>query len=231
MHCIDLIAAHLPPCETPEAPVQGLCCVTGASGLTLPRKLAILPSFTNLDLLAAPGSDRVGLPAYQVLSYTEPNPGKARESAPLRQSHWIADADGLHYLGSKAAIRPYVLGAQEPASPWAGYVTTSYKKHGCLRAAVNGSGQHRWLFESMVVDCTDLDKVTHWWVELREAQDRGVPRPVIESVEPSPDLIRKVGMTHWQRFAMWAKPRRTDPLYLFLTYLLPSQEELKGGVS
>lgn len=232
MHCVDLIANALPgeAADLPEPPSEGVCCLTGAVGPTLPKKLAIKDSFTQLDQLRAPGSDRIGVPAWRALTYSVAEQGKKRDLAPLRQSHWLISWDGLKFLESKAEIRPHVFG-QPPSSPWAGYITTSYKKHGCLMAPVNVT-RRRWLFETVVVDCSDMHLIADWWARLREAQDAGLPRSVIESPEQAgPSLIAKLGLAWWRDWSAWAKLHCSGPLYSFLCYLLPSQEELKEGFS
>src|SRR5690606_32403398 len=99
MSAIDLLAPALPPDEPPEIVEQGLCCVLGTTEPTISRKHAIKPSFTNLDLLRAPDSDRVSVRAWRVLTYmTEPEPGKKRGRQPLIQSSWLVHDDGIEYL-------------------------------------------------------------------------------------------------------------------------------------
>lgn len=224
MSAIELLADHVPATAPPEEPEEGVCCVLGTRESTIHRKHAIKPSFTNLDLLRAPDSDRVSLRAWRVLTYmTDPEPGKKRGRQPLIQSAWIVHDGGIEYL-SRLDVRRYVLeGVSFPR--WAGYATTSYKKHGSLRAPVNNGCSQRWLFELDVVDC-DRARVAEWWSILLEARTAGIPRPVIETLDAGIPLIRK-HLALWQRFELWARSRYQSPLYRFLCYLLPGQEELK----
>lgn len=226
MSAIELLADHVPATAPPEEPAEGVCCVLGTRESTIHRKHAIKPSFTNLDLLRAPDSNRVSLRAWRVLTYmTEPEPGKKRGRQPLIQSAWIVHDGGIKYL-SRLDVRRYVLEGVS-FSRWAGYATTSYKKHGSLRAPVNTGSAQRWLFELDVVDCSNRPQVAEWWSRLHEARTTGIPRPVIESLDIGLPLMRK-HLALWQRFEPWARPRYQSSLYRFLTYLLPGQEELKA---
>lgn len=218
MTAIDLIASALPPEAPPEPPADGVCCVTGARGPTVAREWAIKPSFTNLDLLRAPDSDRAGIEAWRVLNY-----------APARQSSWACNGKTFARLDRKG-VREHVLTRDEIAIPCAYYATTSYKKHGALRAPANPPGRRVWLFEMRLVDCSDMDEVADMWARLRAAQDAGIPRPLIEHLDIAPGYMAKIGWRVWRDFEAWARPRMRSPLYEFLTYLLPSQEELKNAL-
>lgn len=224
MSAIGLLAAALPMVEPPELPMLGLCCVTGEMCDTIDRRHAILPSFTNLDLLLAPQSDRISLAAWRVLTYTEPNPDKQRDRRPLQQSSWLCDGASLTLL-DRQGVRTHVIKGVR-AGHWAGYATTSYKKHGSLRVPVNGPGHQVWLFEMTLVDCSNRLIVAETWQHLRVAQDAGIPRPLIEDLAISPGYMAKIGWRLWRDFDAWARPRMHSPLYRFLTYLLPSREEL-----
>lgn len=215
MTAIDLIAGALPSETPPEEPTPGLCCVTGAECATIARKHVVKPSFTNLDLLRAPQSDRAGVAAWRVLNH-----------APARQSLWWCDGHELRLL-KRVDVRALVLDGVT-ASQWCGYATTSYKKHGALRAPVNSGARQLWLYEMLVVDCSDRDQVAETWARLRTAQDAGIPRPLIEALDIAPAYMAKIGWRIWRDFEAWARPRMKSPLYQFLTYLLPSQEELKA---
>lgn len=230
MNAIPLLYSALPPRDPPETPAEGVCCVLGTREPTIAREHAIKPSFTNLDLLRAPDSDRVSVRAWRVLTHSAPaKEGKKRDTFPLMQSSWICNSDGLSLL-DRMAVRQIVLAAPEVGAmnePWAGYVTTSYKKHGCLRAPVNRNGSHRWLFELDVVDCTDRQKVREWWETLRNTRVSGIPRPVIETLDCSTHLMSK-HPSLWPQFERWARDKVNSPLYRFLCYLLPSEEEIKA---
>jgi len=227
MTAIDLIAAALPPEPPPETSEEGVCCVTGALCQTVARRHAILDSFTGLDLLRAPMSDRVGVAAWRVMTYSVPHhdPTKKRDLCPLRQSHWVCDGRTVEYMDRKQ-VRGAVLDGLA-AAQWAGYVTTSYKKHGSLLAPVNTYGRQVWLWETRRVDCSDRVAVADTWARLRAAQDAGIPRPLIEHLDIAPGYMAKIGWRVWRDFEAWARPRMRSPLYEFLTYLLPSMEELR----
>jgi hypothetical protein len=228
MHAVDLIAAALPPESLPEPPAEGVCCVTGATCMTIGRKHAIKPSFTNIDLLRAPDSDRAGVAAWRALTYStpHPDPAKKRDLCPLRQSHWLCDGQTIKYL-DRQGVRQRVLDGVG-ALQWCGYATTSYKKHGCLLAPVNVGGRAVWLWETRLVDCSDMDAVADTWSRLRAAQDAGIPRPLIERLDIAPGYMAKIGWRVWRDFEAWARPRMRSPLYEFMTYLLLSKEELKA---
>jgi hypothetical protein len=190
--------------------------VTGASCATISRKHVIKPSFTNLDLLRAPDSHRASVVAWRALTYKWE-----------RMSSWACNGETFARLDRKG-VREQVLTRDEIAMPCAYYATTSYKKHGALLAPANPPGRRVWLFETRLVDCSDMDAVEDTWARLRAAQDAGIPRPLIESLDIAPGYIGKVGWRVWCDFEAWARPRMRSPLYQFLTYLLPSMEELKA---
>lgn len=229
MTAIELLAAALPKALPPELPAPGVCCVTGSTGPTIRRGHAILDSFTNMDVLRAPMSDRVSVAAWCVMQHTVPHtdPDKKRDLSPLRQSHWLCDGETIEYL-DRRGVRRHVLDGVS-ARTWAAYATTSYKKHGALLAPVNAGGRQVWLWETRLVDCSDRDAVADTWSRLRAAQTAGIPRPLIEHLDIAPGYMAKIGWRTWRDFEQWAHPRRNSPLYQFLTYLLPSQEELKNA--
>lgn len=230
MNSIDVIYSALPSVDLPEEPTEGVCCVTGENTMTVSRSHGIKPTFTNLDILKAPSSDRIGIKAFAVITYSVPTEGKKVALAPLRQSHWLAVKDNIRYFKKKEEIRPYALGEKTPDGEWCMYVTTSYKKHGALFAPVNAKKRdRRILFEQQIIDLAP-DYIRSWWERLRKAQDEGIPRPVIENGEASPALIRNVGVQKWREFHNFAHDKIKNRVYQFLVYLLPSQEELKGKI-
>jgi hypothetical protein len=232
MHPIDLIAFRLDratfrPEPLPEEPRSGICAITGSEGPTIRRKHLLGASFTEGALLRAPDSDRVSVAAWEVFTAAEDR-GKARGFRPERMSSWLCDGLTFRPL-DRAGVRAAVLDSREPVPPWCGYATTSYKKHGSLRAPVNGPGRRLWLWEMRVVDCSDRDDLIEIWLRLNRALRQGFGRSVLETVECPPWLMAKVGLAAWLEFEAWARPRRNSALYAFLCYLLPSQEELKNG--
>lgn len=235
MHAVDLIASALSDEQkypVPVTPAQGICCVTGAETLTIPRRKLFGSSFMDANLLAAPDSDRVGLNAWYAMQFgetglNEDGTRKKRRKKPEMQACWWTDGRVFRVVG-KAEIRQMVLQGA-PSTPWAGWVTTSYKKHGALRSPVNTEPFGIWGFDDVRVDCRDIETVRAWWRVLRQAQNDGIGRQAIEAAEMPPALIAKIGVETWFRFERWARVRYQWPLYRFLVYLLPSQAEIKGG--
>lgn len=228
MTAIDVLASVLPAIDLPETAADGLCCVLGTTEPCIDRRCAIKPSFTNLDILRAPNSDRISVRAWRVLTHAvDAADGKKRDTFPLMQSSWVCSPNGLSLL-TRLEVRTYVIGGMWNTAPWCGYVTTSYKKHGALRAPVNVGQSQRWLFEMAIVDCTDREQVDAWWTILRETRAAGIPRPCIETLDLGLVTMAK-HLNRWLTFEQWARPRINHPLYRFLTYLLPSEEELKAA--
>ena len=197
----------------PRAPQPGVCAVTGLQCDTVRRADLFGKSFTDGALLAAPQSERVGVAAYLALSYKWE-----------RMSSWITDGQRFTRL-NRIGVRAAVL-TEPPSLPWAAYATTSYKKHGALRARINAHGRAQWLFESRLVDCSDRAKLAEHWRRLHEARVAGVPRAALETLECSGAPLRALGVSAWMAFERWARPRYRGALYAFVCYLLPSEEEL-----
>lgn len=216
MHAVTLISRALGPdeVEAPPAPIaDGLCCVTGEYGPSVPRDLLLGPSFTTWDLLAAPGSERVGIDAWRALRY-----GWERKSS------WICDGRRFVRL-DRRGVREAVL-AQTMPEIWAAYATTSYQKHGALRAPVNRGARRVWLWESEFVDCSDRTLLADTWGRLNEALRAGFQRVALESLECPLSAVRGGRLHQWLAFERWARPRCRSALYRFLCYLLPSRDEL-----
>jgi hypothetical protein len=131
---------------------------------------------------------------------------------------------------NKAFVRGKVLNGSG-SRPWAGWVTTSYKKHGSLRSPVNKYPFGVWGFDEYIVDCSDKEKVNEWWNRLRKAQDSGLGRTTLENVQMPVAMLAKADMGAWLEFRQWACDKKDSALYKFLCYLLLSQEELKRIVS
>lgn len=216
MHAVDLIASAIGIATFgAEGGETGICCVTGEVTECIPRDLLLGRSFTAQALLRAPGSNRLGMKAATTLRHK-----------PARNSSWWCDGESFIPL-RRVNVREMVL-RPRLAPAWAGYATTSYKKHGALLAPVNTGTRAMWLFETSIVDCQPGATVEAW-ARLREMQDAGWPRPVLEDLDPSPWLLAKLDSRAWMRFESWARPRMLSPLYRFLCYLLPSKNELEGA--
>lgn len=218
MFSSDLIASAIKAEweELPEAPSRGICCVTAAECDTIARKHCIGPSFTDHGTLRAPGSLRIGVAAYQALKYKWE-----------RMSLWWCDGETFRRLNRQDA-RELIIGAGYASPAWSGFVTTSYKKHGCLRAPVNTGGRAVWLFDSVLVDCTDHARLSVWWETMRQAQRDGIGRQSMETLDIPVGILAQIDQCAWVKYRSWASDKIRAPLYQLLCYLLPSQEELKA---
>lgn len=210
--CSAIKTEHI---ELPCEPVDGICAVTGEFGAVILRKHLFGKSFTNIDLLARPDSDMVSVEAYQALKYKWE-----------RMSSYFCDGSNFQRL-DRVGVRNMVFADQMPDC-WIGYATTSYKKHGALRTPVNTGNRRLWLFEMQVVDCTNMQLVVNWWETLNNYLRSGLGRTTLETLECPPYLIRNIGLQNWLSLKKWAFDKYKSPVYQFLCYLLPSQEELKN---
>lgn len=218
MHTINLIydAIGIQPDEDGVLgkTEKGICCITGQESDCIDRKHLLSRSFTEQHLLKSPESQLVSVAAYTVLKYKDE-----------RMSSWICDGKSFTKLDRKE-VRKLVIGGVE-SNRWAGYITTSYKKHGAMRAPLNSGNRQVWLFEMLVVDCGDREKLAEWWMALNVYLRKGIGRQSMESLDVPPFVMKKIGIPVWTEFHSWAKEKFESPLYRLLCYLLPSQEELK----
>lgn len=198
----------------PEVPREGVCCITGQICQTIDRGNVLTKSFTEQHLLKAPGSPRVSLSAFLALAHKWE-----------RMSSWFCDGAEFRRLDRKE-VRDLVIGGVN-AKQWAGYITTSYKKHGSTRAPVNSAGRQIWLFEMLPADCSDRAKLADWWRVMNAALRNGIGRSSMETLQMPPGVIMKIGIQRWQTYRAWAIGKFESGLYKLLCYLLPSQEELK----
>jgi len=221
LHPVDLIADNIEHIPIPVDPVRGICAVTGREDWCIPFKACFGNSFTNLNILPAPGSGLVGLNAFQAIKHK-----------PARMSSWIAMQDDFLRFGKsvdgdgwRSRILGYIL--TPPEVPWAAYITTSYKKHGVLLTPLNSGKKSIWIFEMLQVDCSDARKVQDYWQRLNVALRKGFSRTILESCRCPAFVMKKAGIAEWMQFERWATGKYQSPLYKFICYLLPSQEELK----
>jgi len=235
MHATDLIAACLTDNQKeplPEAALPGICCVTGAYTDTIPRRRLFSSNFMDANLFAAPDSDRVGVNVWYTLQYgaygvDETGVQKKRKKKPEMQACWWTDGKMFHVV-NKPKIREIVLRGTT-ARQWAGWVTTSYKKHGALRAPVNTTPFGTWGFDDLLVHANDRDVVLDHWRNLRDAQKHDIGRVGIETLDIPVSTMTRAGISYCIDFLEWASPRYLSPLYRFLVYLLPSRDEIKEG--
>jgi hypothetical protein len=204
--------------ELPEKPTRNICAVTGIKTSCLPRKFLLGASFTNYDLLRFPNSEWVSVDVYQAMKYKW-----------QRMSCWWCDGKTFERI-TKPRIRQLFLKPID-ADFWCGYVTTSYKKHGVLRTPVNHCRQNVWLFEMELVDGSNYDKVNLWYDQMCEFYRKGISRSSFETLDIHPAFLRKVGVEPWLRFKSWATHKQPTSLYRFLSYLLPTQEEIKNELA
>jgi len=218
MHPVSLISQSITkhedrpvlPCE----PQESICAITGEQGACISRKKLLGKSFTNLDLLARPESEMVSVDAYYALKFKWE-----------RMNSWWCDGNTFERL-TRQGVREKVFQEITPDT-WTAYATTSYKKHGALRAKVNTGNSRIWLFDMRQVNCSDMEKVREWWHVLDIALRFGIGRRVLESLICPPYIIDKIGLKTWMLFETWARGKYLSSLYAFLIYLLPSQKELK----
>lgn len=225
MHPTNLLARHFRGLATISPTDIGICCVTGETTECVPRSDVIGRSFTDWNLLAAPDSEWIGTDVAIAWTYGERADGKKRDFCPERHACWYA-SETCFRKTNRADIREMVLhGAPDPL--WAGWVTTSYKKHGSIRAVANSGAYGIWGFDDTRPDASDHRKTTEWWTRLRHYQDHKIGRKSLETGDAPPLVIRTIPLAIWMDFRKWVTDKLDDRLYRFLCYLLPSKEELK----
>jgi len=201
--------------DLPSEPVEWTCSITGEKTLCIPRKCLFSSNFTEQPKLQCPESQFVSVKAYQALKYKKE-----------RMSSWIATKDKFTLL-KRLDVRPLVLSGTG-SELWAGWVTTSYKKHGAFRTRINTACQAMWAFDEMLIDCSDLEKVNNIYNQLVVYLKKGFSRTTLETLTCPGFVIIRTGLKEWLELEHWAKPIYKSNLYKFLCYLLPSQDELKA---
>lgn len=224
MHCVELIAQAKKPdgYQLPEKYASletepGFCCVTAAwEQQTIKREKKIARTFTNRNLFRAPYSSRISLAAVIALDYR-----------PARMSSWLVDEQQFVKLKRIEARASVLAGPDADQPPWAGYITTSYKKHGSLNTPINTKGKAVWNFEGVMTDCSDQEQVLAWYERMQSMRLAGYPRPCMEELSMSPGQVEKLGYIPWMRYCEWAESKINSPLYRLLCYLMPSEAEIK----
>jgi len=142
MHPADLLAnafrkldGEFPDLSGAE---DGICCITGAYGPSLPRKDFIASSFTDRAGMWGPDSDRIGVNAVIALRFGQ-DVGKKRPRRPELQDSWWTDGQTLDILDRPTA-RDRILNGYDTGEPWTAYINLSGKKHGAMRAVCNSGG-------------------------------------------------------------------------------------------
>lgn len=219
-HTLNLIAQYIPESEKVDMSSFKVfpnkqCAITGIYTDCIERKKALSQAFTAQAKLLYNDSDFVSISAFQGLKYR-----------PERAASWIVSEMGFQRL-NRVEIRPLVLNKPQ-FKTWSGYATTSYKKHGSMLTPVNTNDRAIWVFETLIVDCSDVQKVNGLYHDLLSYLKKGFGRPILESGEVPAFLISKLGVNECMMFERWAKKIINSNLYQFLCYLLPSQAELNG---
>jgi hypothetical protein len=219
MKTINLVGSAIAYCvdrpELTSTPRDGLCAITGCRSLCIPRSEVVPKSNTDMEIFSAPKSDMASVNAFYCFKYR-----------PERASSWISTATEFKKL-NRTDVRKVVVENLFPNEPWAMYITTSYKKHGSLYSPTNiNSCVVR--FEMLNIDLSNRKLLMEIWDRLNQEIRNGIGRSILESLDCSVGYISKIGLQRWIDFEAWARPLFRSPLYQFLCYLLPSQEELKN---
>lgn len=225
IHPVHLVAAAIARPPLPAEPVEAVCAVTGAVGPCIPRRLVVPDSNCDQFLFAAPHSEFVHVDVHAAWYFGELKEGRKRQTCPERQASWWCDGREFRILATKAEIVQILLDGS-PSAPWAMWITRTKKKHGSVRTRTNTGLYGQVGFEDLVVDASDPEKVSAWWATLRAAQDAGIWRSVMQTLDCPVHVMRKIGPGVWLDFEAWARTRCRSRLYALLTYLLPNKEAL-----
>lgn len=220
MLAISMLAQAIPKSERAELPcdpVAGVCAVTGLPGQVLPREKCIPETFNNQDLFMASAHPWIGVDAFQVLKHKH-----------LRTRSWMVSGarPKLTWL-TRDLARPMILG-KWPASPWGAYVTFAGKKHGALRVVVNEGRCAHWTVEEQQADCTSIPLCRKIYERMEEAQEHGVGKGAMISLDVSAKAMAKIGPAFWLVFRQWAQIYAQSGMWRLLVWLLPSAEAKEG---
>ena len=218
LHPTNLIASSLGAQDLPCETVEGVCCVTGQICACLPRAKAIIKTANDQSWYRAPASDFCGVDAYVALRHR-----------PERMSHWWCDGKDFLELTIQDARNLILNGS--PSVPWCGRVTTSKQKHGSIRAVTNDAPRGIWSFEELLVDCSDADRITRWWLVMSQALRDGIGKRMQSGEQVPLRTAAKLGADRILRFEKWAETKREYPLFRLLCFLLPTQAELKEAAN
>lgn len=220
MNCVDLFYSALSDgalatgrrgnrVELPYEPYEDVCCLTGTRQKCIQRKDCIGENFTTQSVFAAPDSDSIGVRAFFALKH-------GKESL----SSWIVSEDALVLLNRTEALS--MILCPPTTKRWAAYITTSYKKHGCLVAPVNNQGSARVAFETEVVDIHGPTPANEIYSRLRYFMDAGIPRAALQG-GPIDDLAGGPPLI-WIEFKRWSDPLAKSGLYRLVSHLLPGRK-------
>lgn len=218
------------PTDRPEKEIEeDVCFICGVHSGTIRKADTISSGFTNWDRCSNTVSKAVCLPCYSVMKYKE---GKVPK---LRQSSWVATMDSITWL-QRGDIAEQLFAANI-LMPFCFYVTTSFKKLGHLKVALNYD-QSRFTvqFEEISVQ---FDREAH-----RELYDTmrlfySMPAGEEEKKQPKsfftkeeirtgnyqPHRIREFGIAEWREKDAIIAQFRGDPVLDLLLWSL-NQEAL-----
>lgn len=228
MHAVNLIALNVPDVPAFGQIGQGVCCVTGERTACIRKEDLIGESFMDWDLLAAPSSPHVGIDAYLAWSHGVIRPGKKVPFHLERHGCWFVSEWEWRQV-TKVDVRKLVLEGA-PDTPWAGWVTTGFRKHGSLRAPVNFKARGIWGFDELRPDCSEHGNALLWWNRLRYYQDAGLSRKTMSICTAPSYVLKRIDPSILLDFIAWRWDKFRSPLFAFLLYLLPSQKELENGL-
>lgn len=225
LHPIDLLARHLRVDGLPEAEIRvETCFVTGRRVPCLPREYAISKEYTDMRFCAAPLSSWVGVDVVHAWKAGSHIDGKKRIFCPERQSCWYVDEQEFRML-RRDDIRRLVLDGA-PRTPWAGWVTEKYRKHGSVRTQINYGPHGVWGFDERRVDGSNRCMVQDLYDRLRRYSDAGINRNCLmypENMQPS--QIMRIGIDVYSEFMRWSSSIKYSALYRFIvTFLLGRHE-------
>ena len=106
---------------------EGRCCLCGIHEGVYDRKRSIKTGFTDFAYLKAPESQAI-CPACASV-FTEPL---------LKRKSWIVFPDRIEYL-PRDVLWTLLFGWRSDETPFAIYITTSWKKHGSFKTRINYS--------------------------------------------------------------------------------------------
>lgn len=213
MHTVNLISQAIQEhhIALPTFSKKNVCCVTGLITECIPRTYLFSDAFTNINLLKAPGSFYVSIDAYQALKYPFE-----------RKSSWFCNKKQFIRL-KRNEIYSFLLGyKKENLEAWSGYITSSYKKHGALLTPVNNKNKHLWIFDDVLVDCSDTGKITRWYNRLSELHANGINKTAMLTLMPNLYGLKQIKLQAWLIFKEWASKlnRYKSGLYKLLVYTL-----------
>lgn len=220
-HPTDLIARHVTADVDISDAKPGLCFVTGQETLCIPRDRAISEAFTDMRFCASPLSPVVSVNVAIAWKHGYRIPGKKRIFCPERQACWYVDENQFRQISRDEILFIVLHGA--PSTPWAGWATEKYRKHGSIRAPINHHPHGIWGFDEAKPDCRDAYKVNRMYDFMMGYYAHGIGKKTMLYRTAPSHIIGKIGIKVWMDFLQWSEPLFYSQLYKFLVYLLPAK--------